>query len=195
MTIENWFSVPVLYHDFADVELKLIQKEIKDAMPQINNMDLSNPWGDTVETSFKYNKECNIIKELNLEYLNQAILNQADLLCETYDLSYKLTIKESWINISNPGGFQFAHKHLPYLLSGVYYYNATEDDGSLQFLSPNPYHDERTYPFGFNKITYKPVTGRLILFPSYLEHLVNINNNDSKRISLSFNLESFGSSR
>ena len=190
MAIENWFSVPILFYDLDQKDFDLVQTEIDTAMPDILKQDLSNPWEDTVQTSFKYTvKHPDIIEERNLLRLKKIIFDQAVVFCAAYNLNYKFVIKESWINICNKGGFQFEHQHLPFLLSGVYYYSATGDEGDIQFSSPNPWLDRNTYPFGHDKVFYKPITGRLILFPSYLKHLVKINNTDSQRISLSFNIE------
>lgn len=189
MTIENWFSVPVLYYDLSEEEFEKVQDSIQLAMPKILKLDLGNPWGDSVETSFKYKTDCNLIEDMGLEVLKTVIMDQATLFCQSYDLNYTLRLKESWVNISKKQGFQYPHNHLPFLFSGVYFYQTNGEDGSLQFKSPNPWLNAMTYPFGYDKITYRPIEGRLIMFPAYLEHLVNLNNTASTRISLSFNIE------
>ena len=190
MAIENWFSVPILYYDLDQKDLDLVQTEIDQAMPDILQQDLANPWEDTVLTTFKYSVDHpNIIKEKELDHLEKIILDQSTLFCIAYNLNYNFLVKESWVNICEKGGFQFEHQHLPFLLSGVYYYKASGDEGDIQFTSPNPWLDRNTYPFGHDKVFYKPVTGRLIIFPSYLQHLVKINNTEHQRISLSFNIE------
>ena len=189
MAIENWFSVPVLYYDLSEEEFEKVQNQIQLSLPEILKLDLDNPWGDAVQTSFKYNTDCNIIEDMGLDALKTVVIDQAYLFCQTYDLTYDLSLKESWVNISKNQGFQYSHNHLPFLFSGVYYYQTSGDDGSLQFKSPNPWLNARTYPFGYDKVTYRPIEGRLIMFPSYLEHLVNVNNTGSTRISLSFNIE------
>lgn len=182
--------MPILYHDLEADKRDFVQAEIREALPKILKMDLTNPWEDTVETSFKYSpRDCNILQDMCLYTLEEIIIDQARFFCSEYGLGYDLEVKESWINFSKKGGFQHSHNHLPYLLSGIYYYQTNGEDGSLQFTSPNPWLNDRTYPFGFDKVTYQPIVGRLIIFPSYLAHLVNINKTDSTRISVSFNIE------
>jgi uncharacterized protein (TIGR02466 family) len=190
LAIENWFSVPILFHDLEQNELKLVQTEIEHALPNIMKEDLSNPWEDTVQTTFNYNvPHPDIIQEKNLSNLKNVILNQALNFCSAYNIKHNLKIKESWINICNKGGFQFEHQHLPFFLSGVYYYSTNGNDGDIQFSTPNPWLDRNVYPFGHDKISYQPTVGRIIIFPSYLSHLVKTNNTDSIRISFSFNIE------
>ena len=190
MTMEHWFSVPILFYDLNAEELESVQGEIEKVLPDIQNLDLTNPWSDTVRTSFKYTKGvCNLVDDLKLGNLKKVVLEKANEFCKNYNLDFNLNLKESWVNFSENGGFQFEHYHVPYLLSGVYYYQSDGDDGAIQFNSPNKWLDPNVYPFGYNNVTYQPIVGRLLLFPSYLEHLVNINKTNSTRISFSFNIE------
>jgi uncharacterized protein (TIGR02466 family) len=39
-----------------------------------------------------------------------------------------------------------------------------------------------------DKVTYKPTAGRMLLFPSWLDHGVEPNLSDEERVCLSFNL-------
>lgn len=201
MIIENWFSVPITYYDLNVQELEEVQKEIKSALHMIYKMDLTNPWQDTVKTSFKYltgenDNTLKLIDNLNLYKLCEIIIVNSKKFLSSYGLNHDLKITESWINISDKGEFQFSHNHIPHFLSGVYYYQSDLNSGSIEFRNPNRWNE--LYSFGENSITYEPVVGRLIIFPSYLEHLVHINKTNIERISISFNInsvQSFGSSR
>jgi uncharacterized protein (TIGR02466 family) len=74
-------------------------------------------------------------------------------------------------------------------ISGVYYYQTNGKDGDICFI--NPFNAARYFDFGrvssrSNNI-YTPTVGRLLLFPSYVQHKVRPNKTDNTRISLAFN--------
>ena len=186
MIIENWFSTPILYHDFEHRILEKIQSEIEEVIPTIMEKDLSNPWSDNVLTSFKYTVEDKSdIHEYSLITLNEQIEKYVKI----YHKQEELRIFQSWFNFSHKGHFQFDHSHIGInggTVSGVYYYKTNGEDGDIEFSTPinfNPLFSTRV-------VKYKPRVGRLILFPSWLVHKVHINKTESVRISISFNLKS-----
>jgi len=105
----------------------------------------------------------------------------------------QLTLYNIWININSPGSYNHLHNHLGSVLSGVYYVDANENQGNIQFeRSDNgEYHipeivDKETY-FTCTRATYAGKTGGLYIFPSWLKHSVQGNNSNTDRISISFN--------
>lgn len=197
MFVEKWFSTPIFYHQLEYDEFDNVQAQIAPAIEKIKKSDLSNPWGDTVETSFKYNTNSNFIVDHNLSLLEDLVLRCADSYlnqCTESD-NLNIGIKQSWINLSNKNQFQFEHQHLaPFstvVMSGVYYFQTNEHDGDTTFLSPNPYQSAGFSIFGEHKVTYKPQVGKLVLFPSWLRHRVEPNTTDDERISITVNLAHF----
>ena len=187
--IENWFSVPILYEDlFADVAK--IQKEIELALPKVKENNLENPWQDNVLTTFKFGDYTNDIANYNLNTLQGCI----EKLAEYYLLKNsmeprKLKIYNSWFNFYDKGMFQYDHTHQFAKLSGVYYYQTNGKDGNIIFSNPNIYLAERLCDIGIPEVSYSPVVGRVLIFPSWLKHRVLLNKTDSQRISISFNLK------
>ncbi len=197
MIIEKWFSTPIMHHVLEKEQLDNVQKEIDVALPYIRQDDMSNPWGDSVKTSFKHgNFHPNLFEKFNIKVLPKII----DELKNNFLTSFKqkdfesYKIIDSWLNISTRGGFQFEHSHTTprsfrnYALSGVYYHQTTGDDGLIEFVSPNTLQASNITFFGSQYIAYKPQIGKILLFPSWLRHRVTINNTDSERISISFNI-------
>jgi uncharacterized protein (TIGR02466 family) len=101
-----------------------------------------------------------------------------------------LRITQSWVNYSEPGQYHHKHAHPNSFVSGVFYVQ-TNDTDKIYF-----------YKDGFQQIKFPPqewnswnseswwfeaLTGRLILFPSSLTHMVPTVEGDDVRISLSFN--------
>lgn len=107
----------------------------------------------------------------------------------------KLKITQSW-SIKSNSNLQF-HQHPNSIISGAYYVSADRDSSDLRFLKPyvsgqikwetNPdlYKDQ---DWMWEYVSFKSETGKLILFPSYLNHGVVSNSiHNNKRCVLSFN--------
>lgn len=103
-----------------------------------------------------------------------------------------LRITQSWFNYSQQGQWHHQHAHSNSLVSGVFYLNTNPDD-RIYFYRPgwrwqqikfsaadwNTYNSESWW--------FEAVTGRLILFPSSLDHGVHVVTGEDVRISMSFN--------
>jgi len=100
-----------------------------------------------------------------------------------------------WANINPPGGSNRAHIHPNSLWSGVYYVKAPQNSGQLKIEDPRsvalmtrPKQKDVPKPDRLlREHHYEPKTGRLIMFPSWLNHCVDPNNSNDIRISVSFN--------
>ena len=115
------------------------------------------------------------------------------------DMGWDLTsqfikITNMWSIINEEGAFNQKHHHSNSDISAAYYVSAHENCGDIVFYDPRP---ARVYKFPIinspNKLnatinSVKPESGLLVLFPSYLEHSVNPNLSNKKRIVISFNL-------
>ena len=88
---------------------------------------------------------------------------------------------EFWFNISNSGDSTGWHDHKENAkISGVFYISVPKKSGNIIFRKNDKNRDEKWF--------VKPKDGMMILFPSKLEHCVEINKSCDIRISLSFNL-------
>ena len=105
---------------------------------------------------------------------------------------------EGWKNINEPGNFNVKHNHPRSNLSGVLWIKTPKNSGNLVFTSPNLFNryeelDSYTKEFKYNSNSYmtyyfRPMEGRLLIFPSSLEHEVEKNKSSEDRISYSFNI-------
>lgn len=119
-----------------------------------------------------------------------------------YHRSYRLRIGTMWSIINPPGSSNRAHIHPGCLWSGVYYVQAPRNAGRIEFIdprtqnlmSPAEYIPDTKRPRScWTKVQYKPVAGRMLIFPSWLYHGVDPNRSrakgkDADRIIVSFNL-------
>lgn len=103
---------------------------------------------------------------------------------------------DSWANVNRRGDYNVVHTHPNCMWSGVYYVTPGEPDksvpysGMLELLDPresanyiqiqNTVLDARTF--------IENVPGRMVLFPSWLKHMVHPFVGDGVRISIAFNV-------
>jgi len=108
------------------------------------------------------------------------------------DLDFYIT--QSWLNVNRPGEIHYEHCHSNSIISGVFYISTGEDD-NITFFDPN-YHLKNVIKFEtksssiWNDETYvvQANSNELILFPSWLNHMVEANPKATKdRLSISFN--------
>ena len=105
-----------------------------------------------------------------------------------------IKITNMWSIINEEGAFNQKHHHSNSDISAAYYVDAHDNCGDIVFYDPRPgkvyKHPNSKEPNLLNATTngVKPETGMLILFPSYLEHSVDANISDNKRIVISFNI-------
>lgn len=120
----------------------------------------------------------------------------------SYASDYALKVTSMWSIINPPGNGNRAHCHPNSLWSGVYYVQAPENAGKIEFIDPRTalvmnqpkYETKKKRPREcWTKVNYKPVAGRMIIFPAWLYHGVDSNTSKEKgraadRIILSFNV-------
>ena len=103
---------------------------------------------------------------------------------------------KAWANVCGRGNYNTMHNHPECVLSGVYYVDpGTEvagrpESGTLEFIDPRPGADMVVTPgspFG-RRFVVRPVAGRMVVFPSWLQHLVNPYEGEGYRIAISFNV-------
>lgn len=99
-----------------------------------------------------------------------------------------------WANINYPGASNAMHIHPNSLWSGVYYVTCNTQSGNIYFEDPRAislmtmprYRTEQALN-SQRIIDSQPKSGRLIMFPSWVNHGVRENKSGQTRISISFN--------
>jgi uncharacterized protein (TIGR02466 family) len=158
-----------------------IAYEMKDTLLQSNVYSVRNGWQSTKEI---YNiPHFATLANTILHLIKSDIIPDNIMLQNTEPF-----ISAMWLNIHEQHGFNHVHVHPGSWYSGVYYLQCSDNSGGISFTDPRPAADMSI----FNKQeinTIKPNTGDLILFPSWLPHLVEPNYDKNHRISVSFNIE------
>ena len=135
-----------------------------------------------------------------LKEINSALSRISSELCYAKDQLLKVT--SMWSIINPPGNGNRAHIHPGSLWSGVYYVQAPEGAGKIEFIDPRSalimnqpkYETKRKRPREcWTKVNFKPIPGRMVIFPAWLYHGVDSNLSKEKgragdRVIISFNV-------
>lgn len=115
------------------------------------------------------------------------------------DISWDI---QAWVNINRSGDYHNLHNHPRSYLSGTYYVTVPTGEvtrGGREDLNPNAisFYDPRGQ-VNMNAVTgdnefdpehrIQPLSGQILLWPSFLMHFVHPNLSDDTRISISFNI-------
>jgi uncharacterized protein (TIGR02466 family) len=105
-----------------------------------------------------------------------------------------------WININSGNSTNIIHVHPLSFFSGVYYVKCDPElHPGICFETPlkvksamwtsdiEPNENQETNHFTARTWTYAPEVGKLLIFPSWMEHSVGENLTDDLRVSISFN--------
>jgi uncharacterized protein (TIGR02466 family) len=188
MNRELYFPTPVYVKDINDLTLnKQLERDIitwsnQDKGLQRTNM---NGWHSTTDMHEKpeYKKLVDILFDAQRYIYKEEMLSSEPFL------------GNMWANINPPGGYNRPHIHPNSLWSGVYYVKTAKDCGHLKLEDPRstslmsrPNHIEGEQPSRlWREAHFEPVAGRLIMFPSWVNHGVDPNMSNEIRISVSFN--------
>ena len=183
--IEGMFPLP-LYIAKRDSNLDSTEeKEIEDIIEEGMYLD-SNM---TTHNTYIFNNKLKKLKqfcEMHIDNYVKQLLNHEE------EINYYIT--QSWLSITNPGEYHHPHYHSNSLISGVFYL-ATEEDDSITFedmnfkikqqinIEPKEWNVSNAVTW-----TFPAITNELIMFPSWLNHRVLVNEKaTTDRISISFN--------
>ena len=99
----------------------------------------------------------------------------------------------AWANVNRTGDFNQTHTHPASTWSGTYYVDSGDPDGTsgtpLQVMEPSPGRVMSFLPKLLPSSIYLlPRPGLIVLFPSYVPHMVLPHGGSGTRISIAFNL-------
>jgi uncharacterized protein (TIGR02466 family) len=104
-------------------------------------------------------------------------------------------IFDSWMNILTKGGSVDVHRHYDSIISAAFYPYVEPDSADLIFINPlegfrmmdaNASNSKDNGVYSSNIRPIQPTTGKLVLFPSWIQHYVPTNKSNL-RVTLSFN--------
>lgn len=99
-----------------------------------------------------------------------------------------------WANVNPQGSMHRIHSHPNNFLSGVYYVTTPSGADTINFHDPRIQTGIIRPPVtaltneNTDQVVVRVKQGMFLLFPSWLQHSVDVNPNDQLRISISFNI-------
>lgn len=130
-----------------------------------------------VRTSVDYFTEC----------LKQTVNQQLQENC-----NYEIEYVDSWFHIGEKYSIHEVHKHPNCSWCGIFYVDPGDINGggSTMFLSPININFKDISSNSMDaSIGVAPEAGKLVLFPSYLQHYQSLYTGDQKRIVVGFNMK------
>ena len=187
-TITDIFKIPVLAVQ-TTIDTNSLLEYSYDLKSKDDGREFSNvsSW-----QSNDLNKNLTIFKEFKstVEILSNQFHNYLKL-----KKCYTQILDNFWININPTGGSNKPHTHPNSVFSGVLYLKTPEECGNLNFPHPNKNHS-----YHFNQDTVEelnshtqlnfyhiPFVGKMVMFPSSIEHYVDGNSSQIDRVSIAFN--------
>ena len=187
----NIFPVPI--HVFDIKNFKLYQKDLIDYAYTLKSKDVDTPNRSNVggwqSRTFHLNDGDDKLHSLLMD-------------CITSLPSLKENINiysKAWVNINSPGSLNLQHSHPSCDLSGVLWVKFPDKSGNIFFHSPSrfeTFQEIESYTEDFknnnnyhHSYWFPPIEGRMLIFPSHLEHDVRENLSNEDRISVSFNIK------
>ena len=189
--IQNLFSTPI-QEVFIDEEItKKVQDIVLPRLDKLANLDTeiySNPTGTDyfIERIFKpedYEEFFDLMAKHGSEFCKQIGFQTGPRM-------------NWWVQDYRQGGKHRRHNHGASRVSGVFWIRANEAAGDLVLENPNAafqYLDHSEInPLGeYTKVHHfiKPATGKLVLFPSYINHEASESLTGVERTIFAFNLD------
>lgn len=190
--IQNWFSVPILQHQTSGWAEKLLKPSLKYLDYEKINRHRFYKGRTTYDTKF------NLAKQPEYKTFLKYLKDVAKLYLTNIGFDYEQISKKFdpyfFTTELNKGSFQERHIH-NYQLSGIFYLKVPK--GSAKIIFHDPIHTrefinwpvlDHNNPNTFGTITYEPIVGNLLLWPSWLYHEVPTHTVDDNRIGLVLNL-------
>jgi len=188
MNRELYFATPIYVKDVGTPEFNAqLEQNIINWSRQDKGVQKTNVNGWHSPTNMHEKPEYKMLVDI-LYQAQQFIYKDESLDNEPF-------LGNMWANINPPGGYNRAHTHPNSLWSGVYYVKAPINSGHLKVEDPKPCinisrprRKQGQLPKHlWNEVHFEPIAGRLIMFPSWLNHCVDTNQSNDIRISVSFN--------
>lgn len=146
-----------------------------------------------------------VMKDNPLSEIRQKIYELAYAACDQWGYQYySLKMTNLWININRKGHSNLMHTHPGCILSGVYYAKVPECcAGALSFVRDfREQHLKESWgnaanfskwdeDMNMDEYDVYPEADKMVLFPSWMPHVVSRSSSDGDRVSLSFNILAF----
>lgn len=180
-TKHEWWSTPVweIETGFDSTFNNELLVEIEKCKPPTNPY-MFNIWDyNTPNITTLKQKILSAAKENASPYLEQAY-------------TFNPIMSRGWVNRQHPGNSLALHNHGDAILACTYYIKTPNNSGDLQLVDPRGGVNwdliKEGNVMGIKYKRIKPTEGKLVIFPAFLVHMVELNKSQTTRISLATNI-------
>lgn len=170
----------------------------KDVLPKIQNIFNSFDWNLVKDDRYQNGYTTFYGGEQLNEMLKNSMVEFCDWVLENcYEIAKrqevnlgnkKFVITTFWMSRMLQHGSHPKHLHAHSFYSGTYYVNCDSSNAKIKFCDPRLYRQFLPGVYSSEIVEYCPENGKLLLWDSYLEHEVDINQSNSIRDAISFNV-------
>jgi uncharacterized protein (TIGR02466 family) len=188
---EDWWATPIWFFDIPSkiINPTNVEQECYSLRDKSESAPILNVSGWQSQDSLVDKNTPNIHKLFNeIEIQSKSIFKEHGI-----KNNINVSMGNPWININYKTSTNDVHIHGGAMMSGVYYVKASQDSGDIMFYGDPKLEFYNSLYFDIkNKnthayVTYKPIVGRVLIFPPWLPHSVETNNSNDDRISIGFN--------
>lgn len=188
--VELWFPVAVY------IQEDLISKEQNELLKQhCLELNKTVPTGGSEWMGGTYNTHGT--HDLSTDKIFQPVLDLSAFHVHQFAQMHNCTAtyynNYSWMNLATKNTWQEFHSHNGNVFSAVYYVSVPEGSGRIVFEDPKepdmcPLKTKNNRnQLSYSRVGYTPKERSLIIFRSYLRHLVEPGTNEIPRISVAMN--------
>lgn len=188
---QEWWSTPIWYFDISQNEVDYVK--IEKECYQHQKLDL----GNKISNVGGYQSKNIFVNNASPE-IKKLLLTVESLSTEWYTEfgvkpQFAKKVDNCWININSTNSYNKPHVHQQSIFSGVYYVKAPINSGHITFNNQSDrdfilqtFTNQTRY--SVSDINYDAVEGRVVIFPSWVQHSVGLNQSNDDRISIAFNM-------
>ena len=186
----DWWVTPVweIQTDF--------DKNFNDILLSEMKSFYSNKMGNKQEPNI-WSSNTPYLKELNNYIIKTVTELTHDYVAHNYD-EYSWHHTKGWGNYNLPGQSMPLHGHGSSKITSTYYIQAEDNCGDMLLVDPRGGVDwDKQMDGNVNGTMYKrvvPKSGKLVFFPAFVLHSVDVNKSKDIRISLSTNMQTYSTS-
>lgn len=183
---------PTLIGQFEEV---LFKEQCEELISSIDSSPMKRYGALTGDSKTSFTTYVNILNSLP-ENLSFIIKMKIDTCIDQYIRATNFntcSVDNVWMSYQYPHSKLVKHSHPGSHISGVLYLKADEKSSPIYFYNPNPFISfttisDKSNEYGCDYLKFKPNTGTMLIFPSWLSHGSGEDENMSEeRIILSFN--------
>tara|TARA_B100000965_G_scaffold248142_1_gene208442 strand:+ start:28 stop:615 length:588 start_codon:yes stop_codon:yes gene_type:complete len=190
MEIHQCFISPLAF-DKNEGIVQELKEHILNNEPKKDTLIAKSIKHNLKESSFDFFNSNDIAVTTAVNYFTQCLKETVNQQMQE-NFNYEIAYVDSWFHIGEKYSTHEVHKHPNCSWCGIFYVDPGDinEGGSTIFMNPiNMNFKDISNNFMDASIEVVPEVGKLVLFPSYLQHYQSLYTGDKKRIVMGFNIK------